>query len=168
MLVYLVGSLFIVLTAVVQTNLLGLIEIAGARPDLALIFTVYLANRNGPMVGQVSGFVSGLTQDMLSIAPLGFFSLTHTVIGLLSGLTRGNVELDPVVAPVVLVLAATVIKGLLYTIIAAVFGVGGPVSAVFSLQFLIEIAFNIVVTPLLFGIFGRFKALQLDWRARTY
>ncbi len=168
MLVYLAGSLLIILVAVIQTNLVGFIEIAGARPDIVLIFTVYLANRNGPMVGQVAGFVSGITQDILSIAPLGFFTLTHTIVGMVFGLTRENVELDPVVAPIVLILVATVMKGLLYTAIAAVFGVAGPVSAVWSLQFLIEIVYNIVLTPFLFGLFGRFKSLQLDWRARAY
>ena len=168
MLVYLAGSLLIVLIAVIQTNLVVFIEIAGARPDLALIFTIYLANRNGPMIGQLSGFVSGLAQDILSISPLGFFTLANTILGMLFGLTRGNVDLDPIVAPVVLVLAATMVKGLLFGAISALFGVGGPVSAVWSTQFLIEIAYNVLLTPLLFGLFGRFKSLQLDWRTRAY
>lgn len=167
MLVYLSGALLIVLIATVQSNLLVFVEIGGARPDLALIFTIYLANRNGPMIGQLSGFVSGLTQDILSIAPLGFFTLANTIIGLLFGITRGNVELDPVVAPVVLVLVATIVKGVLFTAISYLFGVGGPVAAVWSLQFLLEIAYNIVLTPVLFGLFRQFKSLQLDWRARA-
>ncbi|MFW6368162.1 MAG: rod shape-determining protein MreD [Spirochaetota bacterium] len=168
MLIYLFGALIIITISVLQTNVVGAIEIAGARPDIALLFTLYLANRNGPTVGESAGFLSGLTQDILSIAPLGFYTLANTVLGLLYGFTRGNVYLDAFLAPVVMVFVATILKGLMFFLIGAVFSISEPLGSVWSLQFLMEIAYNTVLAPLVFGILGRFRSLELNWRARSF
>lgn len=168
MLVYLLGSVIIIVISVLQTNVIGAVEIAGARPDIALLFTLYLANRNGPTVGESAGFLSGLTQDILSIAPLGFYALTNTVLGMIYGFTRGNVYLDAFLAPVVMVFVATILKGLMFLAIGGIFGISEPAGTVWSLQFLTEIAYNTLLAPLVFGILGRFRGLELNWRAQNF
>lgn len=168
MLPYLIGALLIILLSILQTNLLSLIAIAGVRPDLVLIFTVYLANRNGGMVGQGAGFIGGLTHDIFSIAPLGFYTLTKTVVGLIYGFTRDNVYLDAFLAPFLLVLTATVLKGVMFLLIGALFGVSDPSGPVLSTRFLIEIGYNSLLGPVVFGILGRFRGLELDWRAQSF
>lgn len=168
MLAYLIGAAILIILSILQTNVIGAIEIAGATPDIVLIFMVYIANKNGPMVGQVAGFVSGVTQDILSVAPLGFYALTRTMIGMIFGLTRGNVYLDAIVAPILLTLVATIMKGVIFALTGAIFGVSGVASSVWSLRFLTEILYNAALAPLLFGLFGRIRSLEIDWRARNY
>ena len=163
----LVSSGVLSLLVLLQTNVLRIIAIGGAVPDLALIVLVYLANRNGSMAGQLSGFIAGIVQDLVSLAPLGFHAFVRTLTGYLFGLTRGNIFVDPILVPVLIVLAATVLKGILTALIAAVFGVVSAFSGLFSTTFLIEILYNSVLAPFIFGLLSLIRPLQLDTRGRA-
>ncbi|WP_455381486.1 rod shape-determining protein MreD [Salinispira pacifica] len=163
----LVSSGILSLLVLLQTNILRVIAIGGAVPDVALIVLVFLANRNGSMPAQVSGFVAGIVQDLVSLAPLGFHAVVRTVTGYLFGLTRGNIFVDPILVPVLMVLAATVLKGLMTALIAAVFGLVSVFHGLFSTTFLIELLYNSVLAPFLFGILGLIKPLRLDTRGRA-
>ncbi|HVP18717.1 MAG TPA: rod shape-determining protein MreD, partial [Spirochaetia bacterium] len=52
--------LALVVCALLQSTLLNRIAIRGVRPDLALIVLIFVSMRRGSMVGQVSGFASGI------------------------------------------------------------------------------------------------------------
>ncbi|MFP4509008.1 MAG: rod shape-determining protein MreD [Spirochaetota bacterium] len=168
MIPYLAGIVLIAAVAVVQTNLLHAVAVLSVRPDVLLILVTFIANKNGPGVGQAAGAVSGLLQDLLSLAPLGFYTLVNTVIGFVYGFSKGNVFLDGVVFPMLLVALATLLKGVLFVLVAFIFGIDGVVSAVFSGGFLIEIAYNAVLAPLLYAILGRMRWLLLDYRERNF
>ncbi|TVQ25569.1 MAG: rod shape-determining protein MreD [Spirochaetaceae bacterium] len=168
MIAYFGGILLIAGIAVIQTNLLHGIAIMSVRPDLLLIVVTFIANKNGPGVGQGAGAFSGILQDLLSLAPLGFYTLVNTVIGFLYGFSKGNVFLDGLIFPMMLVALATLLKGLLFSVVAFVFGIEGVVSTVFSTAFLIEILYNALLAPVLYGIMGRMRWLMLDYRERNY
>ncbi len=163
----LISSGILSLLVLLQTNILQGIAIGGAVPDVALIALVYLANRNGSMAGQVSGFFAGIVQDFVSLAPLGFNALIRTVTGYLFGLSRGNIFIDPFLAPILVVLAATILKGVLTALVAAVFGVSAVFPALFSVRFLIEIGYNSLLAPFVFGLLRLIRPLQLVARGRT-
>lgn len=168
MIVYIAGVLLIAGVAVIQTNLLQAVAILSARPDLLLILITFLSNKNGPAVGQGAGAISGLLQDLLSLSPLGFYTLVHTVIGFLYGFSKGNVFLDGVIFPMILVALATILKGFLFVTTAFIFGIEGVISQVFSNSFLVEILYNAALAPIVYGILGRMKWLLLDYRERNY
>lgn len=155
------------LLVLLQTNILRVISIGGAVPDVALIVLVFLANRNGSMPAQVSGFVAGIVQDLVSLAPLGFHAFVRTLTGYLFGLTRGNIFVDPILVPVLIVLAATILKGILTALLAAVFGIASAFAGLFSTTFVIEILYNSVLAPFLFGLLGVIKPLRLEKRGRA-
>jgi len=163
----LISSGLLSLLVLLQTNILRVIAIGGAVPDLALIVLVFLANRNGSMAAQVSGFVAGIVQDLVSLAPLGFHAFVRTLTGYLFGLTRGNIFVDPILVPVLIVLAATILKGVLTALLAAVFGISSAFAGLFSTTFLIELLYNAVLAPFLFGLLGVIKPLRLDTRGRA-
>ncbi len=156
---------FLVSTAIaaglvlLQSNVLHLLAIAGAIPDLALIVLVFVSNKNGPMVGQLTGFASGLVYDFLSLAPLGFHSFARTVIGALYGKSRGNIFVDPILVPMLLVVVATVVKGVLGALLSAVFLLDDVAGRVFSVAFLVEIGLNAFFAPFVFGLLKLIKPL---------
>ena len=150
-----------------QTNLLRVISIGGAVPDVALIVLVFLANRNGSMPAQVSGFVAGIVQDFVSLAPLGFHALVRTVTGYLFGLSRGNIFIDPILMPVIVILIATLLKGVLSGLLGLIFGISSLFPGLFSTKFLVEILYNSFLAPFIFGILGMIRPLQLVTRGRS-
>ena len=156
---YLIALLFSGGAVILQTTLFGYISIAGAKPDLALIIILFVANSKGRMEGQITGFFTGLIQDILSIAPLGFHMVIKTVLGFLYGFTKGNVFMDPILMPFVLAVTGTALKGLLIVLISALFSLSLNFSTVFNLQFLIEMGYNGLIGPIVFALLPLVKPL---------
>ncbi len=158
------GTLVLAGLAVLQSTVLQFIEIGGAAPDLVLVALVFLANKNGSMVGQVSGFVGGIILDVIGLAPLGFYALVYVLIGALFGISRGKMFVDPIFLPVLLILIATLLKALLALLVAGMFGVAGVREAVFSAPYAIELVYSGLVGPIAFAAFGTLRFLQPDRR----
>lgn len=143
-----------------QSTLLSRLPLGGARPDLALIVLVYASLRRGSMVGQVSGFVSGLFEDFMSVSPLGFHPLLKTVIGYLYGIFSGNMFLDPIFMPMILTIVATLLKGVLSGLVSSLFGIAASGFLYFRGRLWIELGLNTVLSPFLFALLGLFKVLK--------
>lgn len=158
------GALAMAGVAVLQSTVLRFLEIAGVAPDLTLVVLVFLANRNGVMVGQLTGFAGGVVLDVLGLAPLGFHALTFTILGAAFGVTRGKMFVDPIFIPVILAIVAMLGKALLALLIAGMFGVGGVTAGVFSTAYLIEIGYTGLIAPVVFALLGMLRFLQPDRR----
>ena len=101
-----------------------------------------------------------LIEDMLSLSPLGFNSLIKTLIGFLYGYIQGRVVIDVIVMPVLFVIVGTMIKLFLSWIVSLVFSITNVHIYFFHLNTVIEIAYNAVLTPFIFGLLNRFKILR--------
>ncbi len=152
--------LFMAIAIVLQSTVLGRIAIGGVRPDLALIILVFASLRRGSMVGQLSGFASGILEDLMSVSPLGFHPLMRAVIGYLYGIFAGNVFVDPFLMPMVLTVIATLIKGLLSGLIASVFGIASAGFLYFAGRIWIEVGYNAVLAPFLFALLRLLKVYK--------
>lgn len=152
----------IILGILVQTTLFTHLDLLGTRPDLALVLLMYLALYQGATAGQFAGFISGLTEDVLSIVPLGFFSLINTIIGFLLGLFKDKIDVNSAVFPLVLIPVITVFKYLVIMLLSVLFSVYVDFSSIFSLKTILEIGFNLVFGLLLFMIFFFFRLKNGD------
>jgi rod shape-determining protein MreD len=152
--------LFLAIAVVLQSTVLGKIAIGGVRPDIALIVLVFASLRRGSMVGQVSGFASGILEDFMSVSPLGFHPLMRTVIGYVYGIFAGNVFVDPFLMPMILTVIATLIKGLLSGLISAVFGIASSGFLYFAGRIWIEVGYNAVLSPFLFALLNLLKIFK--------
>jgi rod shape-determining protein MreD len=72
----LVGILFLIL----QTTLLSSIPIHRIRPDLLLIFTLYLAFLFPPILGGILAFLMGTLMDLFSGNALGFYTFSRPLV----------------------------------------------------------------------------------------
>jgi len=106
-----------IIAALLQSTVIARISFFGVMPDLALCVLVFSAYVNGTMVGQVSGFFSGLFIDFLSAAPLGLNSLIRTLIGALTGIFKDSLFLGYVIMPIILCTVATLLKALIIFVI---------------------------------------------------
>lgn len=158
------GVLVIAGTAILQSTVLRFMEIAGAIPDLVLVMLVFLANKNGVMTGQVTGFVGGVVLDLMGLSPLGFYALIYTVLGALFGLTRGKMFVDPIFLPVLLTVVAILIKALLAVVVAGLFAIETVQGQVFTSGYLVELAYSGLIGPVVFALLGFAPWLQPDRR----
>ena len=153
--------LLCVAAGILQSTLIAQFAFFNVIPDLALCILVFSAYVNGTMVGQVSGFFSGLFLDFLSAAPLGLNSLIRTLTGALAGIFKGSLFLDVFFLPVILCALATILKALIILLLHIIIGPNVPAYAFTSSLFWIELGLNCLSAPLLFFILKRIKPLAM-------
>ncbi len=157
---FLLSSGLIALAVVLQSTLLHWIAVRGVIPDLGLIVLVFVAIRRGSMTAQLSGFVSGVVEDVLSLSPLGFHAFIRTVVGFLYGLTEGGIFVDPILMPVILIIIATIFKALISSLLVVFLSIPAAGFGVFTGPLWIELGYNAVLAPFLFAALGLLKALK--------
>jgi rod shape-determining protein MreD len=85
---YLQRILLSLLVILLQTTFAGLISIRGTSPDLLLLFVFFLAIKEGPFVGTITGFICGLLLDVYSPEYIGTGALAMTLTGFIIGLVN--------------------------------------------------------------------------------
>jgi rod shape-determining protein MreD len=149
-----------------QSTVLHWVALGGVKPDLALIILVFVAVRRGSMTAQLGGFASGLVEDLLSLSPLGFHAFFRATIGFLYGLSAGNIFLDPIMMPVVLTVLGTLLKGLVTSVLVALFSISAPGFRAFTGPLWIELGYNAILSPFLFALLGLIRPLRPRDRER--
>jgi len=147
----LISAAILAATVVLQSTVLRYVAINDVKPDLVTIMLVFMAMRTGPMVGQLSGFVSGLVQDVLSLPPLGFYAGIRTVIGFVYGHIQGSMFVGSPLTPILFVLSAVLMKGVIAWILALVFSVSSKGLGFFGGSFWVEVGYTALLSPLVFA-----------------
>jgi rod shape-determining protein MreD len=156
----------IALAVVLQSTLLHWVAIRGVKPDVGLIILVFVAIRRGSMTAQLSGFAAGMVEDFLSLSPLGFHAFIRTVVGFLYGLTVGSIFVDPILMPLILTIAATLLKALVSSLLVSFLSIPAEGFSVFIGPLWIELGYNAVLAPFLFALLGLikvFKPQKQEW-----
>ncbi len=157
---YIVSVFLLSFAAILQSTLFRYIAVWNVKPDLVLIILVFVASRRGSLVGEISGFLGGGVEDILSVSPLGFNALIKTIIGYLYGIIEDRIVIDPIILPALIVGIATVLKYLLAAIISAIFSIESIVTILVSSKFLIEIVYNSLSAPFIFALLSLIKSLK--------
>ncbi|MDR2110509.1 MAG: rod shape-determining protein MreD [Spirochaetaceae bacterium] len=158
-------TVFILLAAILQSTLLSRLAIYHAVPDLTLGILVFSAYVNGTMTGQLTGFFSGLLLDFLSAAPLGLNAFVRTLMGAASGLIKETFFLDAFFLPMGLCAGATLMKAALLFLLHLLFADAVPAYSLLTPTLWVELLFNTLSAPFLFGLLKLFKALLVERRA---
>jgi rod shape-determining protein MreD len=75
----------ILLNYILQTTVLGYIEIIGVKPNTSLILIIAYAMTRGDVEGAVVGLFTGLVQDLFFSDALGHYALLGALLGFLCG-----------------------------------------------------------------------------------
>ncbi|HQO41314.1 MAG TPA: rod shape-determining protein MreD [Spirochaetota bacterium] len=137
-----------------------IIAIAGKKPDLVFIIVVYIGYSFGSFNGQLAGFIGGLFHDSISRSPLGLLTLPKVVLGFMAGMIGRGVVKNTVIAIMLLLFVASLLKGILTLFLAYIFHQALLVSVI---QVIIpEALYNAVIAPPLFFIFDRIFHGELE------
>lgn len=162
----LIASAAAVGCSLLQSTWMHAVAVYAVIPDLALLVVVYVSFQNVRTEGIATGFLSGLLQDFISSAPLGFNAFVRTVIAFGFNLISGSFYIDRILMPMLFGAAATLIKALSTAVLALAFP-----AFVHGYDFLdrilwIETAYNAVLAPILFFILGLLGSLFVTARNR--
>ena len=154
--------IFVVFISIIlKTTIPGNFAFKGVKPDIVLIMIVIFSNFYGSFKGELIGFFSGLLEDLLSMSPLGFNAFINSTIGFLSGITVGKIFLNPLTITIFLVFFGTLFKSVLSFFLLLIF-VPEKAGSVYTLKFLIEIGFNIIITPFIYFILKILKLIPIN------
>lgn len=155
------------LMLLIQSTLLNFIPFFDkVKPDLALIFLIFVSTQFGSVFGMYTGFISGLIESFTS-GFLGLHSFIKTLTGFVFGLGKGNVYYDPFFIPVIMAFFGTIFKAILRFVLFLIFNLkSNPFNEVFNSGLIFELLFNIIFAPLLF-LFFNFVKKKMSGPGRT-
>jgi len=133
-----------------------------AVPDLVLLLVVYVSFKNNSMTGATSGFITGLFLDFLSASPVGLNAFTKSLTGFIAGKFSGSFNLDKILIPALMGLAATLFKALVTFVLSLFFGSQILVYGIFDATLWLEVLVNMVCAPMVFALLGLFPNFFCD------
>lgn len=139
---------------IVQSAFLSKIMPLGIVPDIALILLITASWRYGAYTGSISGFLLGISFDMMSLSPLGFFALVYTLIGYFFGRFFASVPAKSLLISLLALLLGTALKYLLSYTLGLFLGMHSTASQYFRLESLAETGLNIIFAPLVIFLFN--------------
>lgn len=102
---------------ILQTTLLPYASIGGVLPNTALIIIVSCGLLRGYWEGAVTGFFSGLLQDIFFGTSIGFYALLGLLSGLLAGLNQKNFYRENYLLPMIICAIITILyESVIYVI----------------------------------------------------
>ena len=85
-----VGTVLVVLAAVLQLCAVARLPLPGSPPDLPLVVVLAVALALGPVAGMLTGFASGALADLQADHALGRLALAYVVVACAVGLRAGD------------------------------------------------------------------------------
>jgi len=149
----LVGILFLV----VQATFLPFFPIHRVRPDLLLIFTLYLAFLFPPISGGILAFFMGYLTDLFSGNALGFYALSRSLIFFAAHFFKERIYLEGFYSQFLFAFLFAILEGILILILmnAFQFVPFGKLYPLFFTFLLPQSFFTGLVTPLFFLLFKK-------------
>jgi rod shape-determining protein MreD len=123
MIILLKGAI-IVITLVIQLTLMNSVTILGLKPDLIMVVVVVFSLMKGEKEGTISGFASGLLQDIFSTSLLGINALAKTVIGFICGILKEKIFHEHILFMIpVITFIASFIQSIIISLLLRAFGI---------------------------------------------
>lgn len=144
-----------------ETAVLSNIFMLPAIPDFLLLIVIYIAFKNGSLMGETTGFLSGFLIDFLSASPLGLQVFLRTFIGFIVGRLKGTFNTDMFYVPALLGFTCTLLKALGIYILSFFFGESFPIYSITSSSLWFEVLFNTVLAPVMFGFLTLFSSVLI-------
>lgn len=141
----------IILLFVFQTTVLHAFTISGVRPDIILIFSVFVGIKLRETRGAAAGFTLGLVQDSLSSGLLGANAFSKGIVGFAFGLLKDKIIFENIFSQVIFVLIATVIDTVIVLLISSL-TINENVTTIFN-KLLLSSIYTTLAGPLFIYVF---------------
>jgi len=158
---YLITAVVVLLSLLIQGHpSFDVIRIAGVKPDLLFIITIYMGYSFGSFNGQITGFVSGILHDSISNSPLGLLTLPKLALGFAVGMIGRSVLKSNIATVLLLIFFSTLIKGIVTLFLCYLFHQGAISSVIYVI--LPESFYNAIIAPPLFFLFDKLYHRELE------
>jgi len=165
--------IFLLLTGVLlmtlQTTLLASLPIRRFRPDLVLIFMLYLGFSFSNVSGGLLAFFLGFLMDLLSGNTYGLYTFTRPLIFFMAQLARGRFYWQGFSSQFLFVFVFSLLEGFFILLILS--GVSPmPLHNLYPsiwTHLLPQSLFTGLVTPVLFGLFQKGSVFLTEKQRRT-
>ncbi len=145
----------------IQKTFIWLISLStlNITPDLVIIAIVYISISEGKIFGSISGFLAGLTIDLISGSFLGLMALSYSVAGFVAGffVTEGDKFLYKFNFLIILFLSSIISNFIYYIIFFQ--GVSLNFLEIFSKYILTTSSYTAIIS-ILYIIFPRKRILK--------
>ncbi len=152
-----VSTLILLCCSLLESAILSNIVVLPGLPDLSLLCVVYFSINNGRILGEGTGFISGLFIDCLSSGPFGLNSFIRTIIGYLGGIFNKTMTTDGILIPCLLGFFATLVKFLLLFFVSFLYPSKVVSYNPFTIFFVFELGCNTVLCPIVFKFLSFFR-----------
>ncbi|MDD2523234.1 MAG: rod shape-determining protein MreD [Endomicrobiaceae bacterium] len=150
---FIISFIYYLFLIILQFVLSKYISFSGIYPNFILMFIVYNALNKGPLKGELTGFLYGLTWDILSTDIFGIRTLTFTIAGYLAGKFNKKLNKNQPLTQVIVMGICLIVSqfgiSLIYIIMPNDIN-----STSFELTHFVwlSVIFNLVLTPFVFKI----------------
>lgn len=146
----------IVVALLIQLTLINSITILGLKPDLIMVVVVVFSLLRGAKEGTVSGFASGLLQDIFSTGLLGMNALAKTVIGFFCGIIKEKIFREHIlfIIPVITFIASFIQSILMFLLLRA-FGIEYGLAWSLKQVALPEALYSSLLSPFIFLVINK-------------
>jgi rod shape-determining protein MreD len=139
---------------IVQSAVLGGVDVLGGTPDLVLVALVAVALLRGSIFGAVAGFWAGILLDTATLQTLGVTALLLTVGGFWIGRYGETTARDRTHAPFLSVLVVTVLATIGGLVLDYVLGESAPAARAFS-SLPTSVVLNLILTLPVYALVRR-------------
>ncbi|MBA7585768.1 rod shape-determining protein MreD [Candidatus Atribacteria bacterium 1244-E10-H5-B2] len=141
----------IVVALLIQLTIINSITILGLKPDLIMVVVVVFSLLKGEKEGTISGFASGLLQDIFSIGLLGMNALAKTAIGFTCGMLKEKIFHEHIlfIIPVITFIASFMQSILIFLLLRA-FGIEYNLAWSLKQVALPEALYSSLLSPFIF------------------
>lgn len=120
------GLPVLIVSALLQSNVLSLFRLQGGQPDLVLLVVVAWSLLGRDAEGIAWAFAGGLLLDLFSGAPLGVSSVGLVLAAFVAGLGTGKIGPDNIALPPLMGIAGTLIFHVTTLLLLVAFGLQPP------------------------------------------
>lgn len=153
-------------SAFLETAVFPYLTVAGARPDLTLLFALLVGILFGPAYGAYLGFGGGIVQDILFGRFIGLNGLTHLVAGYLAGQAGARLFKENVVVPFMIAVLGTIGGHALTYALLRMTGVVLPVT-LFARLLLVTAIYNALISVFVYSYLLRLREMMAARADRT-
>jgi rod shape-determining protein MreD len=157
---FLSSAIALLAILLVETAILSNWYILPVVPDLLMITVLYIAYTNGSMIGQTTGFFSGLILDFASASPLGLHALIRTILGFIFGRLHQTVTISGILIPMIVGFVATLLKAILLMVVSFFYPSGIDTYFSTGTAFFSECLLNSIMTPVMFKFLASFSVFK--------
>ncbi|HDP36917.1 MAG TPA: rod shape-determining protein MreD [Candidatus Atribacteria bacterium] len=149
--IILLKGVIIVVALVIQLTLVNSVTILGLKPDLIMVVVVVFSLLKGEKEGTISGFTSGLLQDIFSTGLLGINALAKTVIGFSCGILKEKIFHEHILFIIpVITFIASFMQSILIILLLRAFGIEYNLAWSLKQVALPEALYNSLLSPFIF------------------